>query len=103
MRIIFDRSGGFMGLKSSLTVDLDDLPPDQAETLRRLLDESHFFTLIVDSPTRPIADGFQYTITVESGTATHIIHTSDTTAPDELRPLLEELSQRARSQRGTKT
>ena len=102
MRIIFDRSGGFMGLNSSLTIDLDDLPLDQAEALRRLLDESHFFTLTENSPTRPIADGFQYTITVESGTATHILHTSDTTMPDELRPLLQELSQRARSQRGSK-
>jgi len=59
--------------------------------------------LTENSPTLPIADGFQYTITVESDTATHIIHTSDTTVPDELRPLLEELSQRARSQRGSKT
>jgi len=88
-----------MGLKSSLTVDLDELPLDQAETLRRLVDEAHFFTLTENPPNPPTPDGFQYTITVEAETATHTIHTSDTSAPEELRPLLQELSQMARSQR----
>jgi hypothetical protein len=99
MRIIFNRSGGFMGLKSSLTVDLDELPSDQAGNLRRLLDEAHFFTLTENPPGNPNPDGFQYTITVETETNKHTIHTSDTSAPDELRPLLQELSQMARSQR----
>ena len=99
MRIIFERSGGIMGLKSNLTIDLDELPVDQAETLRRLLDEANFFTLPENPPTRPNPDGFQYTLTVETETAKHTIRTNDTTAPDELRPLLQELSQRARLQR----
>lgn len=103
MRIIFERSGGIMGLKSSLTIDLDDLPLDQAGTLRRLLDEANFFTLSENPPTRPNPDGFQYTLTVETDTAKHTVRISDTSAPDELRPLLQELSQRARSQRGPKT
>jgi len=96
MRIIFDRSGGLMGLKSSLTIDLDDLPLDQAETLRRLLDEAHFFMLPENPPAHPIPDTFQYTLTIETDTTRHTVHTSDTTAPDELLPLLRELSQRAR-------
>ncbi len=96
MRIIFDRSGGLMGLKSSLTINLDDLPLDQAGTLRRLLDEANFFTLSENPPTRPNPDGFQYTISVETETIKHTIHTSDTNAPEELRPLLQELSRRAR-------
>ena len=99
MRIIFDRSGGLMGLKSNLTLNLDDLPLDQAETLRRLLDEAHFFTLTEKPSTRPNPDGFQYTITVKTDTTSHTIHTSDTSAPEELRPLLQELSQMTRSQR----
>ena len=99
MKIIFDRSGGFMGLKSSLTINLDDLPIDQAETLRRFLDEANFFTLAENPPARPSPDGFQYTITVETETITHTIRTSDTNAPEELRPLLQELSQQARLQR----
>lgn len=102
MRIHFERSGGIMGLKSSLLLNLDELPPDQAGTLRLLLDESHFLTLPENPPTHPAPDGFQYTITIETDRITHTIHTSDTTAPDELRPLIQELSQRARTQRKPK-
>lgn len=102
MRIHFERSGGIMGLKSSLLLNLDELPPDQAGTLRLLLDESHFLTLPENPPTHPTPDGFQYTITIETDRITHTIHTSDTTAPDELRPLIQELSQRARTQRKPK-
>jgi hypothetical protein len=99
MRIIFNRSGGLMGLKSSITIDLDDLPPDQAGTLSSLVDKAHFFSLTENPPIPPNPDGFQYTITVEAGTNKRTIHTTDTSAPEELRPLLQELSQMARSQR----
>jgi hypothetical protein len=99
MRILYERSGGIMGSSSSLTIDLDELPLDQAATLRRLLDDSHFFTLSENPPSQPNPDGFQYTLTVESDTTKHTVHTSDKSAPDQLRPLLQELSQRARSQR----
>ncbi len=99
MKIIFERSGGLMGLKSGLTIDLHDLPAAEAEALRRLLDESNFFTLPENPPTHPTPDGFKYTITVETEIVKHTVHTSDTTMPEELRPLLQELSQRARSQR----
>ena len=99
MQIIFERSGGMMGLKSSLTINLNDLPPDQAETIRRLLDEANFFALPENPPSQPIPDGFQYTIIVETKTVKHTIHTSDTSAPKELQPLIQELSQRARLRR----
>jgi len=99
MKITFERFGGLMGLKSGLTIDLNDLPSDQAETLRGLVDKSNFFTLSENPPTRPVPDGFQYVITVETEIVKHTVHTSDTTAPEDLRPLLQELSQRARSKR----
>jgi len=102
MQIIFERSGGIMGSKSSLTIDLDDLPLDQAEKMRRLLDEADFFTLSEDQPTHPTPDGFQYTLTVETGTARHTVRTTDVTMPDSLRPLIDELSQLARLQRSAK-
>lgn len=99
MKIIFERSGGIMGSKTNLSVKLDELPPDQAETLRKLLSDADFFSLSENPPARPSPDAFYYTITVETDTIQHTVHTSDTTAPEELRPLLQELSQRARSQR----
>lgn len=100
MRILFERSGGIMGLKSSLTIDLDDLPLDQAGTLHRLLDDANFFTLTEDPPTRPIPDGFQYVLTVETENTRHTVRTTDVTMPASLRPLIDKLSQLARAQRG---
>lgn len=102
MQIIFERSGGIMGSKSSLSIKLDELPLDQAETLRRLLSDADFFSLPENPPARPSPDVFHYTITVETDTIQHTVHASDTTAPDELKPLIQELSQRARSQRRQK-
>jgi hypothetical protein len=99
MRIIYERSGGFMGLKSGLTIDLNNLPSAEAEILRGLVAGANFFALPENSSTRSTADGFQYAITVETETVKHTVRTSDGTLPEELRPLLHELSQRARSQR----
>lgn len=99
IRITFERSGGFMGRTTSLALDLDDLPADQAETLRRLLDEGDFLSLPENLITRPAPDEFNYTITVEMETMKHTVRTSDTGAPDSLRPLLGELNQRARLRR----
>lgn len=102
MRILFERSGGIMGSKSSLSIKLDELPLDQAETLRRLVSDADFFSLSENPATRPSPDAFQYTITVETDTIQHTVRASDTTASDELRALIQELSQRARSKRGSK-
>ncbi|MBI5839259.1 MAG: hypothetical protein HZB19_04080 [Chloroflexi bacterium] len=96
-RIEFERSGGFMGRKVTLNLNLDELPPDQAQTLSLLIDESDFFNL-PDSPAKPpVPDSFLYTITVTTDTRQHTVHTSDTTAPERLRPLLIDLSARARA------
>lgn len=88
-----------MGRKTSLTLDLNDLPADQAKTLRGLLDNSNFMTLEVDLTNSPARDEFTYTVTVETDELHHTVRTADTTAPAALRPLLEELSRLARTQR----
>ena len=99
MRIIYERSGGFMGLKSSLTIDLDELPSDQAEMFRKLLGEANLIPLSENPPDRSLADGFQYSLTVEFEEVKHTVRTSDVSMPDSLRPLMDELSQLARKQR----
>jgi hypothetical protein len=95
--ILFERTGGFMGRKVSLRLDLDDLPHDQAGTLKRLLDDSGFFSLPENLITHPIPDEFIYTITTEDDEHHKTVRVSDTTATDALRPLIAELSQRARA------
>jgi hypothetical protein len=96
-KIEFERSGGLMGRKVSLSLDLDDLPPDQAGTLNRLLDEADFFNLTEVPAKPPAPDSFTYIITVTTDTGKRTIRTTDTTAPSGLRPLITELSARARA------
>ena len=86
-----------MGRKVGLAVDLADLPPDQAGTLKRLVDESNFFKLTELPPKTPMPDGFMYSITVETETTQRTIHASDTNLPQTLRPLLDDLMARTRA------
>lgn len=98
-KIYYERTGGFMGRKVSVTIDLDDLPKEQAELLDDLLDEADFFEIPADLTKPTMPDSFTYNITVSSDERQHSVRVSDTTAPDDLRPLLEELSRQARMQR----
>ncbi|HRQ23082.1 MAG TPA: hypothetical protein PLF42_06590 [Anaerolineales bacterium] len=99
MKIEFERSGGFMGRTVSLSLDLDDLPADQAQALRLLIDNADFFNLPADSPNSPARDAFSYTVAVTDGARQHTVHTDDVSAPESLRPLLMDLSARARGRR----
>jgi hypothetical protein len=101
-KIIFERTGGFMGRKVSINLDLDELPASQSRTLQRLLDEADFFNLPENLSSQSLRDGFSYTITVEEETVIRTVQLSDTTAPETVRPLLENLSRRVRSTRQTK-
>ena len=94
--ILFERSGGFVGRKVSLTLDLDALPSDQASTLRGLLETSDFFSLPESSSAPPAPDEFFYRITVCTKTITHTVEVSDTGMHQPLRPLVEELGSLAR-------
>ena len=98
-KIFFERTGGFMGRKVSVTIDLDDLPAEQVELLDELLDDADFFELPPDLTKAAMPDSFTYNITVSSVERQHSVRVSDATAPDDLRPLLEELSKQARTRR----
>ena len=98
-KIFFERTGGFMGRKVSLTLDLDDLSAEQVELLDEMLDDADFFELPPDLTKPTIPDAFTYNITVSSEKGQHSVRVGDATAPEDLRPLLEELSKRARMRR----
>lgn len=90
-RIIYERSGGFMGRLIRLELTLDELPPDHSQTLQHLLDETNFFHLETPPSTQPAADGFQHAITVEDGPLSRSISFGEGNIPGKLHPLLEEL------------
>ena len=98
-KIFYERTGGFMGRKVTATIDLGDVSNELAELLDNLLKEADFFALPSDLTKAAMPDAFTYNITVSSEERQHSVRVSDTTAPDDLRPLLDELSKQARMQR----
>jgi hypothetical protein len=95
-RIIFERTGGFMGRTVSLNLVLSELPPDQAQTLERLVQESDFFNLTEPPSKKTVADGFSYSLTVNDGQSERTFLLSETNIPNALQPLFENLVARTR-------
>lgn len=99
MRIYFERSGGFMGTLISRTIDTDSLAEEDALNLMELFKGAQLFDLSKSMPSSvPGADQFQYKLVVEDAQRKYTLETSDSAAPEGLRPLLRRLTVLARSQ-----
>lgn len=100
MKIYFERTGGFMGRSVSTVVDTDQLPPEESLSLLEKLDKADFFCLptTVESGVKglPGADRLCYKVTVEAAGVRHTVEASEEDAPEELCPLLDELTRLAR-------
>jgi len=98
MRILFERSGGFANIRFAGDFDLDDLPADQAELLKELLAQADFPSLPDQMLGKsPVPDQFNYSVTVETESWHHTVITGDHSAPENLRPLLQKLTELTRS------
>jgi hypothetical protein len=106
MRIIFEMSGGFGGLFAtaplSYETTTDALPGQEADLLRRLVEESG----LLAPGHRPAArsgasarDVFQYHVEVTTGGRAYRYDLDDTTVPARARPLLEPLTSAAMRRR----
>ena len=98
-RIKFERTGGFAGIRLAADFEITDLPEDQARSLLELLDNLDFENLpeqMLDS--MPIADGFTYSITIETKKSTHTVNAGESSVTEKLEPLLALLNQIARKQ-----
>jgi ribosomal protein S27E len=99
--IHFERSGGFIGRKLSVTLDLDSLPAAQAESIRTMLAATDFFSLPETSAAPLAPDEFSYRITVETGVITHAVQFTETSASPELHPLVDQLETIAKNIKST--
>ncbi|HBX69208.1 MAG TPA: hypothetical protein DEH25_07455 [Chloroflexi bacterium] len=95
MKISYRRTGGFAGMLISHSFDTDTLPKTDAEELVKLVSAADFFAL-PSKITATGADQFQYTLTVETAEQQHTLEVGETSAPENLRPLLEKLRLLAR-------
>ena len=91
-KIIFERSGGLLGQDISLDLDLSTLPASDALSLIHQIQKSDFFELSTDHTSDAASDEFVYTITAQIGSARHTVRTTESRAPDALRPMLNLLS-----------
>jgi hypothetical protein len=96
MRIYFERSGGFMGLRLNTTVDTNALPEEEAQAYESTLQSINFFDLPADLSKTGRADCFTYKVTVETYEQKHTVRTTEDDAPEEMRPLLDRLTRIAR-------
>jgi hypothetical protein len=96
IKIHFKKSGGVLGREIDREIDLGELPEAEAQEVTRLLGQSSFFNIPQNLIAQSMPDEYEYTITVQSGNTEHTVQTTDSNAPESLRPLLEKLSQLAR-------
>lgn len=103
MKIRFERTGGFVGMRMTAILDTDSMPPDEARNLHEVVNSAGFFELPEFSPApKRGADYFQYKLTVETEGRQHTIEMSDESVPGALRPLLELLMDAARKKTSLK-
>ena len=96
----FERSGGFAGISTSVEIESESLLPDEVEELRQLIDQSGFLELSKnDTIPTELPDQFQYKITIEYEGEKRTVAFSESTVPDSFRPLINYLTQKARSKK----
>ena len=95
-KINFQRTGGVAGRELNADIDLNEIPNADSQQLMRLITDTNFFKIPQNLIEHKVPDEYEYTITVDAGNTHHTIHTSDSTASESLRPLLETLTRLSR-------
>jgi hypothetical protein len=97
MRLFFERTGGFAGMKLQRALDSKDLPPGDVKQLGALLRKSRFFDLPPELKTSsPGPDRFHYKLTIENEAGIRTVEGSDASVPEEMRPLIDWLTRFSR-------
>lgn len=95
LRVSFEQSGGFAGLLKGCVLDADELPPDVAAELRRLVAASGLETSS-EVTSRGTRDRRQLAITIDRGGERVAIVCDDGCTPEGARPLVAFLAARAK-------
>ncbi len=101
MIIDFERSGGFTAIPLRLQVDTNTLSPDVRQNLEGLVAQAHFFELPAKIPSQAGgADRFQYKLAIQDDRRRNTVESGEASLPADLQPLVQQLSQIARTNRG---
>lgn len=99
MRIQFERTGGFAGMRLAVELTEDDLSEDELKALQTALQQADFFTLPRKSTGGGQPDRFIYKITVEIETSSHTVEMGEGDIPEKVQPLIQQLNLLARQHR----
>ena len=90
MRIFLERSGGFIGIPMTMTIDTDRLPMVEVIQLRKWVDAAQIDCLpaCIASPNNQ-PDRFQYELVIEDKGRRHVVSFGETAMPSSLRPLID--------------
>lgn len=89
MRITLKRSGGFGGIQTTASLDIEKLPAKKAAELRLLVEGCGFFALpkIIRAKS-PQPDRFQLDLTIEDDKQAHTVSIAEEAASKEVKALL---------------
>lgn len=97
MRIVFERTGGFAGIKMTKEIDTASLPVEEINQLRQLIDAADFFHLPTTLTSKsPQPDRFRYRITIQDSDQEHTVVMSEQALAGTLKPLIDWLMRRLR-------
>jgi hypothetical protein len=95
MRIRFERTGGFANVPLRAELDSAQMPPGRKQELEKLVAGARPFDQPPQSQGAATPDDLHYEVTFEDAGRTHTLRTSDTSAGDELKLLLDFLGEEA--------
>jgi len=105
MRVGFKMDGGFVYLPARsepVTIDTAELPTQEADELKRLIEAAGFFDLPEASePPRGAADYHRYTVSVTDPEHSHTVHLTDPIEDPDIQALIEYLEAKGRESRTT--
>lgn len=100
MHIDFSRSGGFSGLRLTISIDVEQLAGDEAATVKKLIDQAGFFNLPARLDTGTAgADRFEYKVSITAIDRSHTVVMSESAVPDRVQPLIDHLTSLARTRK----
>jgi emfourin len=100
-RLSFRRTGGlFAGNELAISLSPEELPAERARELEKLVGEADLPSLAKRSPIQGSgADTYQYELVLEGEHGPRHVVVDQTAIPEELRPLIKWLEQRAEEER----
>ena len=86
-----------MGQEMAVDLNLNEMPANLSQRLQNLITESNFFATSVLNEAFSRPDEFEYTVSIDAGNSMHTVRTTDSSMPESMRPLIEDLTELAKA------